>query len=44
MLDQIATGDNNAAAQSFSEVISSKISERLENMKVDVASAMFNPV
>ncbi len=41
MLDQLTSDDVESASDSFREVINAKISERLENLKVDVAASMF---
>lgn len=44
MLDQIASGDKEGANQAFMDVLNTKLSAALENMKVDVANQMFNGV
>ena len=42
MIQNIIDSDTEAAKTQFSNIITSKIVERLENMKVDVANQYFN--
>jgi hypothetical protein len=42
MLDQVAAGDKSSAESTFNEILASKVSAALENLKVDAADQMFN--
>lgn len=42
MLDQAVAGDKAGAEATFNEILASKVSSALENLKVDAADQMFN--